>query len=247
MAMKVNDHALPEAALELIRLLEPLCFSEPVSHVYLSTQYTWDAHEQYLTRYCQGRKRVLMLGMNPGPWGMAQTGIPFGEISVVRDWMGISGDIQKPDAEHPKRPIEGFDCKRTEVSGQRLWGLFSEKYPKAVDFFAEHMVVNYCPLVWMGNTGKNITPDKLPQSEMRVVNEACNQHLAAVIASAQPEWLIGVGAYAEKKLTETAKAYFPNDVFKIGKILHPSPASPLANRGWAEQASKQLYDLGVWT
>lgn len=246
MEKTADKGALSEVALQLIKELQPLKFQLPVSHTYLTTEYTWLAHEQYLNRYCEGKKRVLMLGMNPGPWGMAQTGVPFGEVSYVRDWMGISADISKPDPEHPKRPITGFDCQRAEVSGQRLWGLFSEKYPEAKDFFKDHIVVNYCPLIWMGETGKNITPDKLPKEEMKRVDQASRKHLAAVIARTQPELLIGIGAYAEKKILETVKEYFPEQQFKHGKILHPSPASPIANRGWAPQAEKQLKELGVW-
>ena len=250
MAKKQGDAAsggkLTQAAKKQIRELSPLCFSDPVSHVYLPTEYAWQTHSEYLTRYCAGNKRVLFLGMNPGPWGMSQTGIPFGEISLVRDWMGISGSVEKPKNEHPKRQVEGFDCKRVEVSGQRLWGLFSEKYPNADDFFAEHVVVNYCPLVWMGETGRNITPDKLPKAEMEPVEVACREHLARFISIVNPEWLVGVGVYAEKKLSETVEAYFPDKEFKIGRVLHPSPASPLANRGWSSMAEKQLNELGVW-
>jgi len=29
-------------------------------------------------------------------------------------------------------------------------------------------------------------------------------------------------------------------------VLHPSPASPAANRGWGEAATRQLVELGVW-
>ena len=235
-----------DAAQQLTRELKPLKFADPVNCVYLPTEYAWETHCQYLKKYGIGKKRVLMLGMNPGPWGMSQTGVPFGEIPAVRDWMGISGAVQKPKPEHPKREVVGFDCERSEVSGRRLWGLFSEKYPEAKDFFQEHFVVNYCPLVWMGETGKNITPDKLPKSEMEPVEKACRKHLAAVIAAQEPEWLLGVGAYAEKKLIETVKEYFPNQEFRTGKILHPSPASPIANRGWEPQAEKQLLEMGVW-
>jgi single-strand selective monofunctional uracil DNA glycosylase len=177
---------------------------------------------------------------------MAQTGVPFGEISAVRNWMGICGPVGHPDPEHPRRPVEGFDCARSEVSGRRLWGLFSEKFPRVEDFFSDHFVANYCPLVWMGDTGKNITPDKLPKAEMMEVEVACQKHLASMIETLEPEWLIGVGAYAEKKLKETAKSYFPDKAFKIGKILHPSPASPMANRGWEPQAERQLVEMGVW-
>lgn len=245
--MPDDAQSVIDAALELNRALKPLSFSEPVSHVYLPTEYAWDHHHDYLSRHAQGTKKVLFLGMNPGPWGMAQTGVPFGEIPAVRDWMGISGPVSQPENEHPKRPIEGFDCTRSEVSGRRLWGLFAEKYPNADDFFSDHFVANYCPLVWMGETGRNITPDKLLKAEMVPVEKACQKHLASLIQSLEPEWLIGVGAYAEKKLIETAKTYFPTQSFKIGKILHPSPASPAANRGWEPQAEKQLLELGVWS
>ena len=235
-----------DAAQELNHALKPLRFSDPVSHVYLPTEYAWDRHREYLARFASTKKRVLLMGMNPGPWGMAQTGVPFGEIPAVRDWMRISGPVEKPEHEHPKRPIEGFNCTRSEVSGRRLWGLFSEKYPKPEAFFKQHFVANYCPLVWMSETGKNITPDKLSNAEMAPVETACQKHLATVIGALQPEWLIGVGAYAEKKLTEATKTHFPDKQFNIGKILHPSPASPAANRGWEPQAEQQLRDLGVW-
>ena len=235
--------ALIEAARVQADRLRPLSFSK-AAYVYLPTDYARVPHETYLKRFGKGKKRVLMLGMNPGPYGMAQTGVPFGEIEAVRDWMGITGKVAKPQPEHPKRPVDGFDCGRSEVSGRRLWGLFSEKYPDADDFFSEHFVANYCPLVWMSETGANITPDKLPKEEMEPVEAACQEHLEKVIAALKPEFLIGVGDYAEGKLKEAAERI--GYEAKLGKILHPSPASPAANRGWAEAAEKQLRAMGVW-
>jgi len=237
---------LEAAAQELIADLSSLSFSEPVTHTYNPLEYAWTPHQQYIHRFGNSKKRVLFLGMNPGPWGMAQVGVPFGEIPAVRDWMGIETAVSKPTNEHPKRPIEGFACPRSEVSGRRLWGLFSERYPKAEDFFAEHFVVNFCPLVWMGETGRNITPDKLPKTESAPVDIACRKHLARLIELYEPEFLIGVGAFAEKQLKATTKEYFADKEFKIGKILHPSPASPAANKGWPDVPLQQLIDQGVW-
>ncbi|NNC87592.1 MAG: single-stranded DNA-binding protein [Akkermansiaceae bacterium] len=236
---------LIDAADELRKKLRPLKFPAPVSHTYNPLDYAWERHCDYLERFGKGPKRVLMLGMNPGPYGMAQTGVPFGEIAAVRDWMGISGPVGKPDPEHPKRPITGFDCERSEVSGRRLWGLFAEKFPTPGDFFTDHFVANYCPLVWMRDTGANLTPDKIPATAMQPVAEACRRHLKRVIELLDPEFLIGVGAYAEKQLAAAA-----GDLgceARLGKILHPSPASPAANRGWAEAASRQLEELKVWS
>lgn len=235
--------ALIEASRELTGRLKPLSFSK-ASHVYLPTDYARRPHEVYLRRFGGGRKRVLFLGMNPGPWGMAQTGVPFGEIPAVRDWMGIEETVGKPEPEHPKRPITGFGCERSEVSGRRLWGYFAERFPRAEDFFADHFVANYCPLVWMSGTGANLTPDKLPADEMAPVEEACLEHLVRVVELMRPEFLIGVGAYAEGKLKAAAER-LGSDA-ELGRVLHPSPASPAANRGWAEAAERQLKGLGVW-
>lgn len=234
------------AAAEVLRQkLRSLEFPDPVSHTYNPLEYAWERHCEYLERFGKGPKRVLMLGMNPGPYGMAQTGVPFGEIPSVRDWMGISGPVAKPDPEHPKRPITGFDCERSEVSGRRLWGLFSEKFPTVDDFFADHFVANFCPLVWMKDTGANLTPDKIAADSMLPVNEACLAHLCTVVELLDPQYLIGVGAYAEKQLAAAAKE--TGSTATLDKILHPSPASPAANKDWAGTASRQLTELGIWT
>lgn len=228
----------------LVSDLAGLEFGDPVACVYNPLEYAWRAHEAYLSRYAGGKKRVLFLGMNPGPFGMAQTGVPFGEIAAVRDWLGICEDVEKPRKEHPKRPIEGFACKRSEVSGRRLWGLFIERFGKADAFFKDHFVMNYCPLVWMSATGSNLTPDKLPASEMQPVEEACLKHLEETVKLLDPSYLIGVGGYAQDRLTRAASAC--GSKATVGRVLHPSPASPAANRGWAEAATRQLTELGVW-
>jgi len=233
---------LVEASRQLTAALKTLSFSK-ASHVYLPTDYARQPHEAYLRRFGKGPKRVLFLGMNPGPWGMAQTGVPFGEIPAVRDWMGIDEPVGRPDPEHPKRPITGFHCDRSEVSGRRLWGYFAQRFPNAGDFFADHFVANYCPLVWMSESGANITPDKLPKPEMEPVESACMAHLVELLKLLRPQYLIGVGAYAEGKLAEAAETAGSSAV--VGRVLHPSPASPAANRGWAEAAGKQLRGLGV--
>ena len=224
--------------------LADIRFSSPVACVYRPLEYAWAPHKKYLERYAKGKKRVVFLGMNPGPFGMVQTGVPFGEVAAVRDWMGIEESVGKPKDEHPKRPVEGFRCQRSEVSGRRLWGLFSERFESADDFFKDHFVLNYCPLVWMSATGANLTPDKLPAAEMAPVEEACLRHLGEVIALLKPSFLVGVGGFAEERLRRAAEA--TSTKAEIGKVLHPSPASPAANRGWAEAATKQLVAQGIW-
>jgi single-strand selective monofunctional uracil DNA glycosylase len=233
---------LVAAAQELAHQVDRLKVAPPVSHVYNPLQYAWAAHELYLRRHGNGAKRVVFLGMNPGPFGMAQTGVPFGEVAAVRDWLGINAEVQTPRREHPKRPVQGFACKRSEVSGRRLWGLFAVRFGAAEKFFTNHFVVNYCPLAFLSESGSNLTPDKLPAAEQAKLFAICDEHLRQVVKILAPEWLIGVGGFARDR----AELVCEGSAVKIGQILHPSPASPAANRGWAAAATKQLVALGVW-
>ncbi|HEV2318115.1 MAG TPA: uracil-DNA glycosylase family protein [Verrucomicrobiae bacterium] len=235
---------LVAAARELAVNAGRLAFGPPVTHVYNPLDYAWAAHELYLKKFARGPKRVVFLGMNPGPFGMAQTGVPFGEVTAVRDWLKISAKINKPVDEHGKRLIRGFDCHRSEVSGRRLWGLFAERFGSPEIFFAGHFVVNYCPLAFCEHSGCNRTPDKLPPTERRPLFEICDAHLRRVLSVLEPEWVVAVGDFAAKRgqaVCEQSKK-----PIRIGQILHPSPASPTANRGWAEKATEQLIALGVW-
>lgn len=231
---------LTKIAKRMSKQLAALSFAEPVTHVYDPLQYAWAPHEQYLARF-DGPREYVLLGMNPGPWGMAQTGVPFGEVSLARDWIGITGKVKKPKDEHPKRPIEGFDCQRSEVSGARIWGWARDRFGTADAFFSRFYVGNYCPLVFMEASGKNRTPDKLPVEERTPLLEICDEALRDTITVLKPKLAIGVGTFAEKRLQIALDGL---DV-SIGRILHPSPASPIANKGWAERAEAELEAMGV--
>ncbi len=230
------------AARELCAQIDLLKFKPPVTHIYNPLDYAWAAHEKYLCKFGDGKKRVIFIGMNPGPFGMVQTGIPFGEIAAVRDWLKISAKIGKPAQYNPKRPVLGFDCPNSEVSGRRLWGLFKERFGTPEKFFKGHFVANYCPLAFVEQSGANFTPNKLPSSEKNPLLKICDEHLRKTLEILEPEWLIGVGAWAKKRAEIVAKDL----KIHVGLILHPSPASPKANRGWAKIATKQLVELGAW-
>jgi single-strand selective monofunctional uracil DNA glycosylase len=232
---------LIRAASSLCLAVEAIEFHEPVRFVYNPLRHAVRGHRRYLRRFGEGRKRVLFLGMNPGPYGMTQTGVPFGEVAIVREWMGIEERIDRPAEEHPKRPVEGFACKRSEVSGARLWGAIAQHWGRPEAFFERHFIANYCPLVFMEESGRNRTPDKLPAAEREPLYAACDAHLERILEILEPEWLIGIGAFAEKRARETLEGRAQ----KLGRILHPSPASPKANRDWAGAAAQELRALGL--
>lgn len=235
-------HPLVASATTLRAAVARIRFAAPVTHVYNPLSYAWEAHEVYLRRYGQGRRRVVFVGMNPGPFGMVQTGVPFGDIAAVTNWLGIRARIGRPEVEHPRRPVTGFDCPRGEVSGQRLWGLFAVRFGTPERFFKDHFVLNYCPLAFLEASGRNRTPDKLPRTEQEVLHSACDAHLRSGVGALEPEWVVGIGDFAAGRIARV----FSGATFKVGKILHPSPASPLANRDWAGTVTRQLQALGVW-
>jgi single-strand selective monofunctional uracil DNA glycosylase len=224
----------------LCRDVSKLAFGPPVTHVYNPLRYAREPHERYLERYARRGVEALLVGMNPGPWGMCQTGVPFGEIAAVRDWLGLAGRVRRPDHEHPKKPVEGFACRRSEGSGKRVWAWAAERFGTADAFFDRFFVWNYCPLCFVEEGGKNRTPDKLPAAEREPLYAACDRALRRIVDALEPRRVVGIGRFAE----ERAQAVL-GDAVPIGTILHPSPASPLANRGWAPQAERQLAELGI--
>jgi single-strand selective monofunctional uracil DNA glycosylase len=228
--------SLSTIADRLSQTLSTLRFGPPVTRIYNPLVYARSAHAAYLKRYGKGRKEFLLVGMNPGPWGMVQTGVPFGEIAAVRDWLGIETAVQQPTVLHPKRPVQGFACRRSEVSGRRLWGWIRARWGTPEIFFRQGFVANYCPLAFFDAAGRNLTPDKLPAADRAPLLAACDVALRQTVDLLQPAWVLGVGAFAEGR----ARQALAGATVRIGRIPHPSPASPLANRGWASAADAAL-------
>lgn len=213
---------------------------DPVTHIYDPTQYARAPHCAFLS-YAESGVRALLLGMNPGPWGMAQTGVPFGEVHAVRDFLGIDAEVGQPASVHPKRPVSGLQCERSEVSGRRLWGWAASNFGTRQAFFQHYFVWNWCPLAFLEATGRNRTPDKLPIETRQGIETACDQALVDVVEVLQPQSVVGVGAFACKR----ARRALADHDLPVHQMLHPSPASPIANRGWQPQIEAQLEAIGL--
>lgn len=233
--------SLVEITRKAIAPMQALRFPAPVECVYLPLDYAWDVHRAYLQRYGTGKKEALFLGMNPGPFGMVQTGVPFGEVAAVTGFLGLTGTVQRPKVEHRKRPIEGLACERSEVSGRRFWGFVARRFGTPERFFRRFFVHNYCPLAFLSATGSNVTPDKLPKGATAELFAQCDRLLQQIVRQLQPELIIGVGAFAEAAARHALGDLVP----RYGRIAHPSPASPAANRGWEPLVERGLADLGV--
>ncbi|MBI5440070.1 MAG: single-stranded DNA-binding protein [Deltaproteobacteria bacterium] len=221
------------------RELRGLNFGPPVTHVYNPLEYARAAYDRYLSRYGAPPKQAVFLGMNPGPWGMAQTGVPFGEVELVRRWLGIEEPVGGPCEEHPRRKVLGFDCRRSEASGRRFWGWARASFGTPEKFFDRFFVANYCPLLFLEESGRNRTPDRLPPAERKALLEVCDRALVGTIEFLRPRYVIGIGRFAEER---ALRALGHLDV-RIGRVTHPSPASPLANRSWEARIDRELADI----
>ena len=225
----------------LLNDLRPLRFGPPVTHVYNPLEYAGKSYELYIRLYAGPPKEVVLLGMNPGPWGMAQTGIPFGEVNAVRDWLRIEAPVKAPPVMHQKRPVQGFSCPRSEVSGRRLWGWAKEAFKTPDRFFSRFFVANYCPLLFIESSGRNCTPNNLPAAERKPLLAVCDKALRQTIAWIKPRYVVGVGQFAKNRAQIALEGF---DV-TIGHITHPSPANPQANKGWSSLVKRELANVGI--
>ncbi|XP_065280179.1 single-strand selective monofunctional uracil DNA glycosylase isoform X4 [Dermacentor albipictus] len=251
--MTCNDAAGSEIADAFLAIerkqSELLCripYGSKVSHIYNPLEYARETHECYVRKYCKTRKAVLFLGMNPGPFGMAQNGVPFGDTAHVVGWLGIQGQVTKPAHEHPRRPVLGLGCTRSEVSGHRFWGLLRELTAGGKLLRGPWFVHNYCPLSFLLPSGANLTPNRLPLEARQHLQAICDAALLSVLNLLRPEIVVGIGCYArDRALAALATS---DGSFKPPRVLcltHPSPASPKANRGWHALALSELLSFGL--
>ncbi|XP_006564278.1 single-strand selective monofunctional uracil DNA glycosylase [Apis mellifera] len=227
---------------DLVIELGKIVFHSPIEYVYSPLEYAFNIHTMYVQKYCNTIKKILFLGMNPGPWGMSQTGVPFGEISMVRDWLKICGPVGKPVKEQPNRKVTGFQCNRSEISGKRLWSLFQKLCGSPEKFFQQAYIHNYCPIALMKKNGCNITPAEIKGSEIQTLHSSCDKALLDIIKIIKAEIVIGIGGYAEKRaqfVIQSSKL-----PIKVLCLPHPSPRA-VNNKNWSEKATKKLSEFGL--
>ena len=237
--------ALIKASRRLVQQCALIEFPEDINLIYNPLEYAAAPYEEYLTKFAATPKKNIFIGINPGPWGMVQTGIPFGEVNAVKNYLKIKKAPQTPMTMNPVLPILGQSCSRAEVSGKRLWGLIAATFPQADDFFAENLVFNYCPLFFsrvVGPKRENVTPDKLPREIRTQLYAPCDEFLIQTAKLLRPKFLIGVGGFAHKRLTEI----FPDSNYIIDSITHPSPLNARANKNFFGLAGDKLRALGAW-
>lgn len=227
--------------MELSSVLKKIPFGPPVAGVYDPTEYARGPFGEYLRRFGQAPKYAVFIGMNPGPWGMVQTGVPFGDVEMVKTWMGIGGKAGSPANPHPKRPVQGFACRRREISGTRFWGWAAGRFGTAEGFFRRFFVLNYCPLAFFDAPGRNVTPERLREKDRALLFCSCDDAIKRQVEILAPDVVVGIGHFAHGRCLKALGGMN----LKVGRITHPSPANPNANRGWESVVERELAEMGL--
>ena len=68
-------HLLDAIECRMIKELEAIEFVKHIAFVYNPIAYARKVHINYMAKYLNGPKKVVFIGMNPGPNGMVQTGV----------------------------------------------------------------------------------------------------------------------------------------------------------------------------
>ena len=218
---------LLDAAARLRDASARLRFDGP-AYVYHPLSYAWEPHEAYLRKFGQATGRALFVGMNPGPWGMAQTGVPFADVAWAHGWMGIIGKVEPPALAHPKRPVLGYASTRSDPTGGKFYGWAKRRYGTAEKFFGDFFVTNYCPLMFLDEAGRNVTLAQLRKADVETLAPVCDAWLRDAIAALRPSVVLPMGAFVEARVRAVA-----GDV-RVHPVRHPSPANPANNAGWGE-------------
>uniref|UniRef100_A0A182VYR0 Uracil-DNA glycosylase-like domain-containing protein n=1 Tax=Anopheles minimus TaxID=112268 RepID=A0A182VYR0_9DIPT len=229
---------------ELSAALRKVILPSEVAACYDPIEYASEIHCAYLQRFLDGPKHVLFIGMNPGPWGMCQTGVPFGYVPAVRDWMGLRGAVAKPTPELAARPVEGLACTREEQSGKRWWGLYEELCGTSDRFFHSCFVYNLCPLAFFHQSGRNITPSELKGKAKGEIQAISEQYLETALTLLKPKIVISVGRYTEDRIKTLTKRNKIDPTIVTYCMPHPSPRS-LNNTNWPEKAKLWLTEHGI--
>jgi len=253
------------------RLSERLAALPPVGDLVAldPTRYcrsAWAAYLQMAARLgC-----VLVVGMNPGPHGMAQTGVPFTDPWIVDEL-----DLQAPRADVPPADIpavgswrhrshraRGVLGSKREESAKRLWPLLREicapyaAVGPSADKIAEAtrrvcnevLLVNALPICWLDPAGKNVSAEQVEKRAPAQVREGLrdlvNEWLQAVADILRPAAVIGVGRWAREFVTDLDVDHFVEIPFRDG-IKHPSPSagSEAAWRAEAEPILRRAVEL----
>lgn len=165
-------------------------------------------------------------------------------MGYARDWLGVRGEVQRPVQEHPKRPALGLTCTRNEVSGDRMWSLLKELSGTPDVLFRHVFLRNYCPVFFLKDTAKNVTPAELRVAERSALEAECDASLVAAVQLLGVEHVVGIGKYATDR-TNAALRSAGLEGIKVITLMHPSPINPAANKGWRDIAIDQLTQGGV--
>ena len=215
------------AASRLRHELRGLRFGPPVSHVYDPLDYARRGYESYVRAFANAPKRVLFVGMNPGP---VRDGADRRAVRRRPDGARLAAASRRRSA--GRRPSTRSDrCRASRVRAARSAAPASGAPSRSAS--ASRSASS--PTTSSRTTARSRSsrraaaiarPTSCPSASARRCFAPATRTCAGWCAALEPEWVIGIGAFAEARAREALPGA------RVGRITHPSPANPRAQENW---------------
>jgi single-strand selective monofunctional uracil DNA glycosylase len=221
--------------------------------------YAASWHALFRKEYPASAGCILVFGLNPGPYGMAQTGIPFTDLKRLREHLPrLAKGLERRGCSLAgvglaPRSLRPYLSRTFESSAVRVYRFLSRGWGSAEDGWRSVVVANPCSLLFMDAAGENRTPADLVGAvsrrtgslvAARRLRERCNalRRLAAreAVRVLSPRGVVLLGKDAQRAMqTGIAPLLGPDSILGWE---HPARAVPdrwamglleeIKRRGW---------------
>jgi single-strand selective monofunctional uracil DNA glycosylase len=209
-------------------------------------------HHRFRRCYPVGPRPLLVFGLNPGPYGMAQTGVPFTDLKRLefhlprlwRELLAAREPVALPGLAPPS--LRPFLTRTFESSSVRVYKFLERAFGSAEQAFRRVAFVNPCPLLFIDRaTGENRTPADLPRAAPRLMREFDALRRTTVleaVSELEARGAVLLGKDVARAAAPALRAALPAD--SVLEWEHPARAVPetwarglhesLAARGWID-------------
>jgi single-strand selective monofunctional uracil DNA glycosylase len=210
-------------------------------------------HARFRRAYPMSPRPLLVFGLNPGPYGMAQTGVPFTDLKRLesalpglwKDLVASGEPVTRPGLAPPS--LARHLTRTFESSSVRVYRFLERAYGRPELALREVVFVNPCPLLFIDpETGANRTPADLPRALrarkaaelVHAFEELRRATVLEAVAELEPRGAILLGRDVAAAVGEALRAAL--GARSVVEWEHPARAVPETwSRGLADELRKR--------
>jgi len=207
--------------------------------------YALDIYQEYLTKFPPEPGAILALGLNPGPYGMAQTGIPFTDCRTASGALGMEMTIpgKAPDDLISRLKKANGKWRGTyERSSLGMYRFLILAWGDIKTAYRNWFVGNPCPLLFLDPERWNVTPADPRLRRMKEVGELRQRAVIGFSEILNPRGIVCFGKDVAKAVGEVAIRQVGPD--RVVFYEHPARAVP---EKWAAGLLQELTQRQLLT